>query len=31
MASSSDQVKESAEDLKRMATELSTIVGSFKA
>jgi len=31
MASSSGQVKKSAEDLKRMATELNAIVGSFKA
>jgi methyl-accepting chemotaxis protein len=30
IASSSEQVKVSADDLKRMATELSTIVGSFK-
>jgi len=30
IANSSDQVKVSAEDLKRMATELNTIVGSFK-
>jgi methyl-accepting chemotaxis protein len=30
IANSSDQVKVSAEDLKRMAVELNTIVGSFK-
>jgi methyl-accepting chemotaxis protein len=30
IANSSDQVKASADDLKGMATELSTIVGSFK-
>jgi methyl-accepting chemotaxis protein len=30
IANSSDQVKVSAEDLKRMATELNAIVGSFK-
>ncbi|WP_419660378.1 methyl-accepting chemotaxis sensory transducer protein [Desulfosarcina variabilis str. Montpellier] len=30
IANSSDQVKVSAEDLKRMAAELNTIVGSFK-